>query len=59
MSTQVLESKQFAELKLNLRDEIVLEYYRIMSNLAQYKRNVLKSKTNSFLTKILRWRTFS
>ncbi|MGI9565849.1 MAG: hypothetical protein ACR2LL_02395 [Nitrosopumilus sp.] len=59
MSTQVLESKHFVELKLSLRDEIVLEYYRIMSNLAQYKRNVLKNKTNSFLAKILRWRTFS
>ena len=59
MSTQVLESKQFVDLKLSLRDELVLEYYRIMSNLAQYKRNVPKNKTNSFLAKILRWRIFS
>ena len=59
MSTQVLESKQFVEIKLSLRDEIVIEYYRSMSNLAQYKRKALKNKTNSFLSKILRWRTFS
>ena len=59
MSTQVLESKYFVELKLSLRDEITLEYYRIMSILAQYKRNVLKNKTNSFLAKILKWSAFS
>ena len=45
MSVQKLEEIQ--ESKITLRDEFLLEYYRLMSKFAQFKRNFLKKYTVS------------
>ena len=45
MSVQKLEEIQ--EFKITFRDEFLLEYYRLMSKFAQFKRNFLKKYTVS------------
>lgn len=43
MSVQKL--KEIEEFKVTFKDEFLLEYYRLMSRFAQFKRNFLKKRT--------------
>ena len=56
MSVQKLE--EIGEFKLTFRDEFLLEYYRLMSKFAQFKKNFLKKSTVSQGTKTLQTRGF-
>ena len=57
MSAQRLEDIQ--EVKITFKDEFLLEYYRLMSKFAQFKRNLLKKYTASRSTKILQREEFA
>ena len=56
MSVQKLE--EIGEFKLTFRDEFLLEYYRLMSKFAQFKRNFLKKSTVLHGTKTLHMEGF-
>ena len=57
MSVQRLE--EIEEVKITFREELFLEYYRLMSKFAQFKRNFLKKSTVPQGPKILQMERFA